>query len=170
MPGYRRFRDQLAAPAMVLCGLLLVPWILYLAGQLPHTTRARNWSLMWTGLDIAEALGLVLTGILLRRRSSYRALPAAFTSALLAVDAWVDVTTSAPGHAKALAITMAALVEVPAAICCLVLAIRSFPRATDRRTDRAPAPMHVDVEDAPEPSTAGPAPELVPSPEAPARI
>lgn len=106
MPGYRRFRDQLAAPAMVLTGLLLVPWILYLAGELPRTTRARNWSLMWTGVDIAEAVGLILTGILLWRRSSYRALPAAFTSALLAVDAWIDVTTSAPGHTRAMAITM----------------------------------------------------------------
>ncbi len=128
MPTYRTYREHLAAPAMVLGGLLLVPWILYLAGALPHTTRARNWSLMWTGLDIAEAVGLVLTGVLLWRRSPYQALPAAFTSALLAADAWIDVTTSAPGHARALAIAMAALVELPGAIACLVLAIRAFPR------------------------------------------
>lgn len=129
MTFVRTYRERLVAPAMVFGGLLLVPWILYLAGALPHSTRARNWSLMWTGLDIAEALGLVLTGVLLWRRSPYRALPAAFTSALLAADAWIDVTTSAPGHAKALAITMAALVEVPAAIGCLVLSVRAFPRA-----------------------------------------
>ena len=127
MISLRRLREQVVAPAMVLGGLLLVPWILYLGGALPHTTRARNWSLMWTGVDVAEAVGLVLTGILIWRRSPYRALSAVFTSALLAADAWIDVTTSAPGHARALAITMAVLAEVPAAIGCLVLSIRAFP-------------------------------------------
>lgn len=114
---------------MVLGGLLLVPWILYLSGTLPDTTRARNWSLMWTGVDIAEAVGLVVTGVLLWRRSPHRALPAAFTSALLIVDAWIDVTTAAPGHALTLAITTAAVVEIPVAIGCLILSIRAFPRA-----------------------------------------
>lgn len=111
------------------CGLLLVPWLLYLSIQLPDTERARNWSLMWTGIDVAEAVGLILTGFLQWRRHPHRALPAAFTSALLTVDAWVDVTTSAPGHAKVLSIVMAAAVEVPAAIACLLLAVSTFPVA-----------------------------------------
>ena len=160
MISFRRLREQVVAPAMVLGGLLLVPWILYLGGALPHTTRARNWSLMWTGVDVAEAVGLVLTGILIWRRSPYRALSAVFTSALLAADAWIDVTTSAPGHARALAITMAVLAEVPAAIGCLVLSIRAFPRVhpsggagtvshsdphpTDSQADRPPAVPRAD--------------------------
>jgi hypothetical protein len=135
--GYRTSPDRLVGPLLVLAGLLLMPWVLYLAGELPHTTRARNWSLMWTGVDIAEAVGLVLTGILLWRRSRYRALPAAFTSALLAADAWIDVTTSAPGHVRALAVAMAVLVEVPAAMGCLILSIRAFPRV--------PVPADADV-------------------------
>lgn len=121
---------------MVLGGLLLVPWILYLAGELPRTTRARNWSLMWAGIDIAEAIGLVVTGVLLWRRSQFRTLPAALTCALLTADAWVDVTTSAPGHARAMAVVMAVVVEIPAAIGLLVLAIRAFPRVVT--TDRSP--------------------------------
>lgn len=123
---------------MVLAGLLLVPWIVYLSGSLPHTTRARNWSLMWTGVDVAEAVGLVLTGILLWRRSAHRALPAAFTSALLAADAWIDITTSAPGHARTLAIALAALAEFPGAVGCLVLAIRAFPRVPTDAGSRVP--------------------------------
>lgn len=146
MSGYRIFREQLAAPAMVLGGLLLVPWVLYLAGELPHTTRARNWSLMWAGIDVAEAIGLVTTGLLLWRRSPYRALTAAVTCALLAADAWVDITTSAPGHARALAITMAALVEIPGAIGLMVLAIRAFPPVA------APHPARPQVD--PRPATA----------------
>ncbi len=121
------------------CGLLLVPWLLYLSFKLPNTARARNWSLMWTGVDVAEAIGLILTGILQWRRSPRRALPAAFTSALLAIDAWVDVTTSAPGHAKVMSIAMAAGVEVPAAIACLVLAVSAFPVAGRAITITTPA-------------------------------
>ena len=113
---------------LVAAGLLLVPWVLYLSGRLPDTARARNWSLMWTGLDVAEAVGLVLTGVLQWRHSRHRALPAAFTGALLTVDAWVDVTTSAPGHARFWAILMACAVEVPAAVACLLLATWTYPR------------------------------------------
>jgi hypothetical protein len=138
MAGIRRLREQLVAPTLVLAGLLLVPWILYLSGELPRTTRARNWSLMWAGIDIAEAVGLVVTGILLWRRSQFRALPAAITCALLAADAWVDITTSAPGHARAMAIVMATVLEIPGAIGLLVLAIRAFPRVA-ATPDRSPA-------------------------------
>jgi hypothetical protein len=130
---------------MVLGGLLLVPWILYLGGTLPDTTRAPNWSLMWTGVDIAEAVGLVVTGVLLWRRSPHRALPAAFTSALLAADAWIDVTTSAPGHARAIAIIMAVVIEVPVAIGCLVLSIRAFPRVPADATTAGPVTMGAEV-------------------------
>ena len=140
MSSDRRHHERLIALVMVLGGVVLVPWILYLSGTLPHTTRARNWSLMWTGIDIAEALGLVLTGVLLWWRSPYRALPAALTSALLAADAWIDVTTSAPGHARAMAVALA-LIEVPAAIGCLVLSIHAFPRVPAdgvRRATRTP--------------------------------
>lgn len=122
-----RDRHRILGPVLIGCGLLLVPWLLYLSISLPNTARARNWSLMWTGVDVAEAVGLILTGILQWRRTPRRALPAAFTSALLSIDAWVDVTTSAPGHAKYISILMAAAIEVPAAIACLVLATSTFP-------------------------------------------
>lgn len=130
-----RDRHRILGPVLICCGLLLVPWLLYLSIELPNTARARNWSLMWTGVDVAEAVGLILTGILQWRRTPRRALPAAFTSALLAIDAWVDVTTSAPGHAKLMSVIMAAGVEVPAAIACLVLAVSTFPVAGRVTTD-----------------------------------
>ena len=148
MTGPRTLRERLVAPAMVLAGLLLVPWILYLSGELPRTTRARNWSLMWAGIDISEAVGLVITGILLWRRSQFRALPAAITCALLAADAWVDITTSAPGHARTMAVLMASVIEIPGAIALLVLALRAFPRVA------TPDPMPV--------PTPNPAPVPVP--------
>ena len=109
-----------------------MPWLLYLSFTLPTTTRARNWSLMWTGVDVAEAIGLIITGVLQWRRTPRRALPAAFTSALLFADAWVDVTTASP-HARTLAIVMAVVIELPAALACLFLAIWSFPPTAQPR-------------------------------------
>ena len=107
---------------------MLVPWLLYMSIRLPDVPRAHNWSLMWTGIDVAEAIGLIVTGVMVWRRSARRAVPAAITCAVLVLDAWVDITTSAAGAATTLAIAMAVVVEIPVAVLCLVVAISSFPR------------------------------------------
>jgi hypothetical protein len=160
-----RDRHRILGPVLIAGGLLLVPWFLYLSFRLPDTARASNWSLMWTGLDVAEALGLTLTGVLQWRRSPHRARPAAFTAALLAIDAWVDVTTSAPGHAKLVSIIMAAGVEVPAAIACLVLAVWTLPDVghnldTARRQVVGPTP---DDDRTPADNGDAPSPQVLPS-------
>ncbi len=160
-------------PVLIIVGLLLVPWLLYLSFRLPDTARARNWSTMWTGVDVAEAVGLIVTGVLQWRRSPRRALPAAFTSALLALDAWIDVTTSAPGHAKVLAVTLAALVEVPAAVACLILALSAFPAGTrtgpEPAKGKSPSPLVVDDAPGPRRQPAVPSPSCPDSPEPVAR-
>lgn len=138
MPLWIKDRHRVWGPLLIVVGLLLVPWLLHLSFSLPRSARARNWSLMWAGVDVAEAIGLVVTGVLQWRRSPRRAIPAAFTSALLAVDAWVDVTTSAPGHAKVVAIGLAAALEVPAAVACLVLAFSTFPPDDEGTPSGAP--------------------------------
>jgi hypothetical protein len=132
-----RDRHHIVGPVLILFGIALVPWLLYLSIKLPNTARARNWALMWTGVDVAESIGLILTGVLYRRASPRRALPAAFTSALIAMDAWVDVTTSAPGHGRVLAIVLAVAVEVPVSVGCLLLALSSFPAGRERTADEA---------------------------------
>ena len=118
------------ATVLVGAGLLLVPWLFYMSVALPSTTRAQNWSVMWTGIDAAEAVGLIVTGLFVWRRSRYRAIPAAFTAAVLILDAWVDVITSAAGHATAMAIIMAVAVEIPVATVCLALAVTSLRGGT----------------------------------------
>ena len=114
-------------PLLIVAGLLFTPWLVYLAFHLPSSARAHNWATMWIGLDIAEAIGLMVTGVLFLRRSRHRSLPAAFTSALMALDAWVDITTAAAGSARAVAIIMGVTLEIPIAIGCLMLAIVSAP-------------------------------------------
>jgi hypothetical protein len=125
--GSRLGRGVLAA------GLAMIPWVFILACSLPSTTRAVHWSTAWAGLDALEAVGLMTTGVALIGRRSWLCLPAAITSALLVVDAWFDITTSAPGPAATVAIAMAVFPELPMAGLCAVLAIRHAPGCTARR-------------------------------------
>jgi hypothetical protein len=109
-------------------GLGLIPWLVVLATYLPATTRAWGWATAWVGLDSLEVLGLISTGVLLLRRDSRYRLTAVATATLLLVDAWFDITTSAPGAARAVAIAMAMGLELPVSVLCAALASRGYPR------------------------------------------
>ncbi|MCW8378686.1 hypothetical protein [Streptomyces justiciae] len=109
--------------------MALVLWLLVLAASLPTAAEVQNWSAMWVGLDALEALGLAATGVLLLRGDPHRCLTAAATAALLIVDAWIDVLTSLPGSELAPALAMALGAELPLATLCVVIAVRSIPRA-----------------------------------------
>ncbi|WP_157430189.1 hypothetical protein [Actinomadura oligospora] len=130
-----RWRDGPRWPAFVLigAGLALVPWLFVLAFDLPATAVATHWSTAWAGFDGLEALGLITTGVLLARRGPRGCLAAAATAPLPVVDAWFDVVTATPGGDRATAVAMAVFLELPLAITCAVLAVRTFPR-------RDPAP------------------------------
>lgn len=119
--------DRRRWPGMALigCGLALLPWLLVLAATLPTAPSVPHWSAAWVGLDALEALGLTATGALLLRRDPRHPLTAAATAALLIVDAWFDIVTSARGAELAAAIAMAAVAELPMAALCVVLATAS---------------------------------------------
>ena len=104
----------------------LVPWMWMLAATMPPTTTVSNWSTAWLGLDAMEAAALLGTGVLLLRRDPRHGLGAAAAGTLLAVDAWFDVMTAAPGGERAMAIALAAGVELPLAALCAALAARAF--------------------------------------------
>jgi hypothetical protein len=125
-PGDRRLRWL--ARALVVAGLGMIPWLILLAVQLPASTVAYHWSSAWVGLDAMETIGLLATGALLRRRDYRCCLTATVTATLIFVDAWFDVTTSAPGLAQLTAIVMAAFIEVPVSVLCAALALRLVPR------------------------------------------
>ena len=129
-------RSPWLARALIAGGLAMIPWLFALAVRLPSSTRAQHWSTAWVGLDTMEALGLVTTGVLVRLRDERRCLAAAATATLLLVDAWFDVTTSASGADRLMALLLAVVLEVPIASLCAVLAVRTFPGANS-----APPPM-----------------------------
>ncbi|WP_345437978.1 hypothetical protein [Actinoallomurus vinaceus] len=134
-PDLRRDRPRWPALVLIGAGLALVPWLFVLAFGLPATAVAAHWSTAWAGFDGLEALGLVSTGVLLRRRDPRGCLVAAATAPLPVVDAWFDVVTATPGGDRTTAVAMAIFPELPLAITCAVLAIRTFPR-------RDPASIH----------------------------
>ncbi|GAA4482935.1 hypothetical protein GCM10023191_003740 [Actinoallomurus oryzae] len=126
-----RGRARWVGLGLIGSGLALIPWLFVLAVGLPASTTAAHWSTAWVGLDGLEALGLITTGVLLNRRDPRRCLAATVTATLLTVDAWFDVTTAAPGADRATAVAMAAGLELPLAILCAVLAVRTLPRTGD---------------------------------------
>jgi hypothetical protein len=113
--------------ALIGSGLALVPWLFVLATGLPSTVAAAHWPAAWAGFDGLEALGLITTGVLVRRGDHRRCLPAAVTATLLVVDAWFDVVTAASGAERTAALAMAGCLELPLAFVCSVVAALTFP-------------------------------------------
>ncbi|MCP2335670.1 hypothetical protein [Actinomadura rupiterrae] len=124
----RALRRMRGGHALAAAGLALLPWMALLALRTPSTAHVTNWSAAWIGLDALLAAGLIGTGLLAARRDPRLSLPAAATAALLFMDAWFDVLTSAPGADRAFALVLAAGMELPLAAVCAVLAVRAFPK------------------------------------------
>lgn len=126
--------------ALTGCGIAMLPWLVILAVTLPAAAVAPHWLIAWVGLDALEALGLIATGGLLRRGDPRCCLAATATAMLLVTDAWLDITTAAPGSSLVTAIAMAAGAELPMAALCMTLAIR-----TVALVDRTPASQRGDL-------------------------
>ncbi|WP_329192830.1 MULTISPECIES: hypothetical protein [unclassified Streptomyces] len=105
-------------------GAALLPWMVVLAMTLPGSAEVSHWATAWIGLDVMLAAGLTGTGLLVRRRDPRASPVAAATAALLAVDAWFDVTTSLGTGGQGPALLLAAGAEVPLAVACVVVAAR----------------------------------------------
>ena len=110
-------------PRFLLAGAAgLVGWIAVLSATLGTSATVRHWDISWIGLDSAEVVGLVATALLIQHRPSAVAQVATMTATLFLVDAWFDVTLSAPGWTYAGAMVSASLLEMPLAALCLRIA------------------------------------------------
>jgi hypothetical protein len=108
--------------------LVLVPWVVFLVRALPSQHRSAHWDVAWGGFDIALALLLVGVAVAAWRRSPWLEGAATAAATLLFVDAWFDVLTASSRSELVIAIVEAAVVELPIAVICLLLA-----RSTERR-------------------------------------
>lgn len=101
----------------------LTAWVFELGAVLQGQAQVRNWSSTWVGLDLMEIAGLVLTAILLRRRSVYLSPVAAVTATLFGLDAWFDVLTAPAGAAWYESLAAAFFGEIPMTVLLAALAI-----------------------------------------------
>jgi hypothetical protein len=109
------------AQALILLGVALVPWTLWLTWSLPTKHVADNWRIAWVGFDVALALVLLYTGVAGIRRSRTIEHSAMVAGTMLIVDAWFDVLTAGRGGLGA-AIAEAAAAELPLAFVCFWIA------------------------------------------------
>jgi hypothetical protein len=109
---------------LAVCSLFLVPWIGYLIVTLPQRYETRNWSLAWSGLDVAELVALAITAWSLWKQRQIAVSATLVTAVLLVCDAWFDVTTAQPGLGLLESVASALFAEMPLAACLLALHVR----------------------------------------------
>ena len=104
-------RSRLLARLFAVCGVLLVPWIGLLIEQLHGQAGKRSFNSSWVGLDVLEAICLLIVARLLSRRSRATSPVAAATAAILCLDAWFDTMSAAPKLPYLESMAMACLAE-----------------------------------------------------------
>jgi hypothetical protein len=109
-------------PLFALAGFVLVPWVLFLVRTLPSTHASAHWDIAWAGFDVALGVLLLCVALAAWRRSPWLEGVATAAAALLFVDAWFDILTSSSRMELGVSIGEAALVELPLALVCLLLA------------------------------------------------
>ena len=100
------------------CAVLMVPWIAYLAVELPEQARSAHYDVVWVGFDTAMFAALAGLGWCAWRRSTYTEVMAAVTATMLVTDAWFDVVTASNNMRRMEAFASALLIELPLAALC----------------------------------------------------
>lgn len=113
-------------------GLVLLPWLGYLAATLPPAQAAA-----WVTLDTLEAAALLAAGTRLLRGDRRYRVPAGAAAVLLLTDACADLTTST-GQDLLVAAVMAVAVELPLAALCAVVSLSPATRPRTRPARTAP--------------------------------
>ena len=125
-------RSRLLARLFAVCGVLLVPWIGVLIEQLHGQAGKRSFNSSWVGLDVLEAVCLLVVAVLVSRRHRATSPVAAATAAILCMDAWFDTMSAAPRLPYAESLAMACLAELPLAALLAWTAWRALAWAAPR--------------------------------------
>ncbi|OKK00493.1 hypothetical protein AMK34_02325 [Amycolatopsis sp. CB00013] len=114
--------------------VLLVPWTVYLAHTLPDRYDTGQWRAAWVGFDVALLLCFAAGAWLgMRRRRAAVPLLSA-TAAMLCCDAWFDVMLGWTSSERWTSVTLAVVVEVPAAVVLAFAARRLLGDALPKRS------------------------------------
>jgi len=109
--------------------LLLFPWVVYLTNALPVTESGGAWRTAWVGFDVMLAATLAGTAWLVWWRRSLAVVGLTASSALLVVDAWLDVCLSWGTSEQWGAVITACVVNAPVA-AVLAMAVITMLRRT----------------------------------------
>jgi hypothetical protein len=120
-------------------GVLLVPWSGVLIQQLHGQADKRSFSSSWVGLDVLEAVCLLIVAALLSRRHPATSPAAAATAAILCMDAWFDTMSAAPQLPYSESLAMACFAELPLAALLAWTAWRALEWAAPRAAAGPPA-------------------------------
>ncbi|MDB5178590.1 MAG: hypothetical protein JWN01_533 [Patescibacteria group bacterium] len=104
----------------------LIPWTISLVYTLPAQHFAPHWNVTWVGFDLVLLTTLATTVFLSYRRSVWVILPAMALGVLLLVDAWLDITTAAPGNELTWALITGLAAEIPLAAASFWLAVKTI--------------------------------------------
>jgi hypothetical protein len=115
-----------------------VPWTGVLIEQLHGQAGKRSFGSSWVGLDVLEAVCLLIVAVLLCRRHRATSPAAAATAAILCMDAWFDTMSASPQLPYAESLAMACFAELPLAALLAWTAWRALEWATPRAA-QAPA-------------------------------
>lgn len=108
--------------AVGLCAVLFIPWIVYLATQLPSHARAAHYDVMWVGFDVGMWTVLAALALAAIRRSTLTDPLAVSAAVFMIIDAWFDVVSADSRDRLIGALLSACLVELPGAAICLWIA------------------------------------------------
>ena len=95
--------------------VVLIPWIVYLALELPDRHPENAWNAAWVGFDLLLLLGLFVTAWGAWRRRQFVVVACVFTATLLVCDAWFDISLDWRTPDETASLMSAAFVELPLA-------------------------------------------------------
>ncbi|MEP6599122.1 MAG: hypothetical protein ABJB98_06690 [Actinomycetota bacterium] len=110
-------------PLAALCVVGLVPWIVYLALNLPRHTRSVHYDIAWVGYDLTMCAVLAALAFAAIRRRTATAPLAAVAATMLLVDAWFDVVTTSDPRLLSWSVASAVVLELPLAAICIWAAV-----------------------------------------------
>ncbi|MDQ6938332.1 MAG: hypothetical protein M3140_11600 [Actinomycetota bacterium] len=116
LPGLPLPRWFAALVALAATGL--IPWIVYLAVDLPEESRVANYDVGWIGFDVAMFAVLVAVTVTAVRRTVWVEPLATIAATMLVIDAWFDVVSAPTSADRLLAVASAVVVELPLALIC----------------------------------------------------
>jgi hypothetical protein len=108
--------------------VILVPWIVNLAQNLPVRHVSRNWDTLWVGFDIILLIVTIVTVYFVTKRSIWLVVSASVLATLFMVDTWFDILTSRPGRDQRQAILLG-FIEMGMAFLTLRLVYQVMKRA-----------------------------------------